>query len=146
MNAHDAILSAIVTALKATPALASGHVAEEASFDAQPETVTEAISVAMLGSRPQRMVLSGAPLDWATTVRVSCFARNDVAGAGGRASRALHAQVYQRLMSSPSLGGLARDIEPPALDTDTELLGTRMGVLHADYLVLHSSTSLSLDA
>jgi len=147
MNAHDAIVGAIVAALLAGPALASGRVSEEANFDELPESVNLAVSVAMLGSDP-RMVLLGAtaPIEWRTTVRVLCFARSDTAGASGRASRELHAAVYARLMADQTLGGLAMAIDVPTLSADTSLIGTRMGVLSADYVIHHRTASTSLDA
>ena len=146
MNAHDAIVSAIVSALLASPPLAGGRVAEEAAFDALPEGVAQAISVAMVRSLAQAVLVGGgAPIDWRTTVRIQCLARADAAGAGGRASRALHAQVYARLMADPTLGGLAGFIEPPALASDTELLGSRLGALTADYVVSHRTSATALD-
>ena len=147
MNVHDAIVGAIVAALLASPALAAGRVSEEADFDQLPEGVDQAVSVAMLGSDPATALLGAtAPIDWRTTVRVLCFARADTAGAGGRASRALHAAVYARLMADQTLGGLAMWVEPPTLSTDTALIGTRMGVLSADYVIRHRSSNTSLEA
>ena len=147
MNTHDAIVGAVVAALLAAPALAGGRVTEEADFDQLPEAVDQAVSVAMLSSEP-RMILVGAtaPIDWRTTVRVLCFARVDTAGASGRASRALHAAVYARLMANQTLGGLVMSIDPPTLSSDTALIGTRMGLLSADYVIHHRSSSTSLDA
>ncbi len=146
MNAHDAIVAAIVAALLAGPALAGGRVSEEADFDQLPQGVDQAVSVAMLNSEPRAILLgASAPIDWRTTVRVLCFARVDTAGAAGRASRALHAAVYARLMADQSLGGLVSQIEPPTLASNTELIGTRMGVLSADYVIHHRSSSTSLE-
>ena len=146
MNAHDAIVAAVVAALLAAPALAGGRVSEEADFDQLPESVDQAVSVAMLSSEPRAILLGAtAPIDWRTTVRVLCFARRDTAGASGRASRALHASVYARLMADQTLGGLASQIDPPVMSADAALIGTRMGVLSADYVIHHRSSSTSLE-
>jgi hypothetical protein len=146
MNAHDAIVAAIVSALTVAPALAGGRVADETNFDTVPDTVAEAIEVQFLGSDADAVLLSGNPVFWQTTVRISCFARRDAAGSAGRASRALHAQVYARLMADPTLAGKAGGIDPPRLRADLDRLDTRVGVLHADYVVHHNTAFESLDA
>jgi len=143
MNAHDEVVDALLAALLAAPALAGGRVQEEASFDLIPESVSAAVSLTFMGSQAELVVLDGAPLSWRTGVRISCFARHDAAGQGGRASRALHAQVYARLMASPAVRALGQ-IDPPRLNSDTELAGSRMGLLHADYIVTHRTAADAL--
>lgn len=146
MNAHDSIINALLAALKASPALAAGRVEEEANVDIMGEGINEAISVEFVASRPSEILLSGAPVDWSTRVRISCAARHDGMTAAGRSSRALHAQVYQRLMADPTLGGVCDHIGPPQLTAEGALIGSRLGLLHADYLIQHRSNGTTLDA
>lgn len=142
MNGHDALIAAVVAVLSAAPTLAV--VRDESNFDPLPDSVPRAIQVTFMGSDPEMVALSGAPIDWATKVRISCYARRDASTGGERASRALHAQVYQRLMQEPTLGGVVSFIEPPRLRADIDLLDTRIGVLHAEYLVRHRTDFASL--
>lgn len=146
MNAHDSIINAILAALRQSPALAAGRIEEEGSIDALPESAAEAITVDFVASRPSEILLSGAPVDWSTRVRISCMARHDGMTAAGRSSRALHAQVYQRLMADPTLGGVCYHIVPPQLTSEGALIGSRLGLLHADYVIQHRSNGTTLDA
>ncbi|MBA4341152.1 MAG: hypothetical protein C0423_03245 [Methylibium sp.] len=145
MNAHDAVIDAILAAIKQSPALAGGNVAEEVDFDLLPQDTSAGISVELVRSLPSEVVLSGAVVDWATQVRISCAARSDGRTAAGRASRALHAQVYQRLMADPSLGGVVDNIGQPRLTSEAALIGSRLGVLHADYTFQHRSDGATLE-
>lgn len=145
MNAHDTVIDAILAALRQAPVLAGGNVAEEVDFELLPQEMAAGINVEFVRSLPNEVQLSGAPIDWVTQVRISCLARSDGRTAAGRASRVLHAQVYQRLMAEPTLGGLVAHIEPPRLASETALIGTRMGVLHADYTLQHRSDGTTLE-
>ena len=145
MNAHDAVIDAVLQALRAGQPLAGGRIDEEGSFDPMTSPENEAISVEFIRSMPKEVLLSGHPVDWITQVRISCLARSDGRTAAGRASRVLHAQVYQRLMADPTLGGAVDLIEPPRLSSETALIGSRMGVLHADYTLQHRSDGATLE-
>ena len=145
INAHDAIVDAVLAALRASPALADGQISDAVDFTALPEDVPKAIVVAMLASDPARGDIAGAPTDWRTTVRLDCYARSDKAVNGSRASRVLHSQAYSRLQADPSLGGVAFDIDEPALTADAELFGSRLGCLLATYTVSHRTKARSLE-
>jgi hypothetical protein len=131
---HDAVVAAIVNALLASPALAGGVVDDETNFDELPTTVNEAIRVTLLDSLPSKTY---GQVSWTSTVRIACGARNDKAGAEGRASSRLAAAVYARLMADQTLGGLAEGIDQPRMRPDLSLLGTRVGVLNLDFPVRH---------
>lgn len=146
MNAHDSIINAILAALRQSPALAAGRIEEEGSIDALPESAAEAITVDFVRSAAREVVASGWPVDWNTQIRISCMARNDGMTAAGRSSRALHAQVYQRLMADPTLGGVCDHIGQPQLTAEGALIGSRLGLLHADYVIQHRSNGTTLDA
>lgn len=145
INAHDAIVDAVLAALRASPALADGQISDSVDFTSLPEDVSKAIVVGMLSSDPARGAIAGAPTDWRTTVRLDCYARSDKAVNGSRASRVLHSQAYARLQADPSLGGVAFDIDEPTLTADSELFGSRLGCLLATYTVSHRTRARSLE-
>lgn len=138
MNAHDAIVDAVLLALRTSPAVTAGPIDEELDPEAVAEGGTEAVSVALTDSDPVDAQMNGAPVDWRSTVTIECYAVRDKRRmALGRASRALHARVYARLMQDPSLGGAAMYLGPPRLTVDTDQADTRVGCCIATYAVLH---------
>ncbi|MCV2365535.1 hypothetical protein LNV23_18965 [Paucibacter sp. DJ1R-11] len=145
ITAHDDIIAAILAALRAEPGLAAARIEEEASWDLLPESALSAVSVAFMGSTPEQVLLSGQPIDWVTGVRISCLHRQDSAGTAGRASRGLHGLVYARLMSDITLGGRAQEVSLQRMTSDTEFMGSRIGVLHADYRIQHRSDGATLN-
>jgi hypothetical protein len=139
---HDAIVKAIVDALLVAPALASGNVDDDIEFDELVDAVTEAVAVELLDSQPVSAVYGR--VDWRSIVRVACYARNDKPGANGRASSQLGATAYARLMTAPTLGGLAEGIEQPRLSRDKALRNKRAGVTYLDFPVRHVTTARAL--
>lgn len=134
---HDAIVKAIVAACLTPTALAGGNVSEETTYSELPEGTTQAIEVSLLDSQPLRVAYG--KVEWQTTVRVACKARDDRMGATGRASSLIGADVYQRLRTEPTLGGLADAIDPPRISPDINFQATRLGVLNLDFPVRHST-------
>lgn len=145
MNAHDAIVAAVTARLRQAPAIAA-DILEEAEVDPVPESMDAAVVVAFVGSSPLRVVMRGNPVDWSTRVRIECYARADGRSlAAGRASRALHAQVYARLMADHTLGGAAIDISEPTLQADPDRSSTEVGCLVAEYDITHRTAARTLD-
>ncbi len=141
-TAHDALVDAMLAALRATPVIVDGQVVEEADLDAMPEGTAADISLELIGSQPG--AVQYGQVAWDTTIRVSCRARRNATSAAGRAARAVHAAAYARLMADRTLGGLAETLRPPRLTTETATLATRVGVVHADYLIAHKTPLGSL--
>jgi|CXWL01.1.fsa_nt_gi hypothetical protein len=146
MNAHDAILSAVLTALRLPTPVTTGSIEEEIDAADMPEGQTEAISVALVVSVPRAVAINGAPVDWVTDLAIDCAARTDGRTAAGRASRALHAAVYARLMADTTLGGAASYIGEPQISQDQALLGTRIGRTSGLYTVHHRTAAGTLEA
>lgn len=136
---HDAIVKAIVAACLTSPALAGGNVSDETTYSELPEGTAQAIEVSLLDSQPLRVAYGR--VEWQTTVRVACKARDDRMGTNGRASSLLGADVYERLRTEPTLGGLADGIDPPRISPDINFQATRLGVLNLDFPVRHSTDS-----
>ena len=141
---HDAIVDAVIDALGTAPALASGQIHDFDAFETLPEGIDAALVVGMLYSEPSARRYS--KIDWATTVRVSCMSRYNRPTLGNRRSAELAGQVFARLMTVQTLGGLAETIDPPRITADSQLLGSRTAVLHCDYVVKHKTDSMSITA
>lgn len=148
MNAHDAIIDAVLDLLQQAPAVTTGTIGEDVEVETLPESTIEAVCVSIVGSDPEAPApLLGAPVDWTTTVQIECYARRDGRGTAGRASRALHARVYQRLMAGNPLGQVipGADLRQPSIRTDQQVLETRTGVTVGLYPVSHRTGNNTLD-
>ena len=149
MSAFDQLVSTVLALLMQAPAVTSGLIGEDVDLASLPETTEEAISVSLSGSDPQdATVLLGAPVDWITAVQVECYARRDARSAAGRASRALHGKVYQRLLTGNPVGAaiVGADVRQPSIRTDQQVLDTRTGVTVAVYPVLHRTVGGTLNS
>jgi hypothetical protein len=144
VTAIDAVLSAVLASLRAQPPIAGGRVYEDGDIDELPETVDTALVVGLESAQPREIVLSTAPLQWTTVVRVECFARRSGRRGAVLPATELHAQAHQRLMSDPTLGGVAGGLELVRLAVDRELAATRAAVLVAFYAIEHRSTADTL--
>ena len=147
MNAVDAITAAALVALRAGPALC-GAIDEDVDTEAVPEGTTELINVRHETSTPvNRAAIRGNPVEWQTDIVVEAYARGDSPQPGtGRASRALQARVYARLLAEPSLGGVAIDLLPGPIGTDSDRVDRRLGCCAATYTVIHRTGAATLDA
>lgn len=150
MNAHDAIIDAVLATLRAEPPVTDGPIAEDIDAGTIPEDATECISVSLDTSDPDRISLTGYPVNWTTDIVIECYARadgrRDGALTAGRASRALHQRVHARLMADPGLGGRAMDLRPPRIRSDRDQADTRLGCCIATYSALHRTAAASLEA
>jgi hypothetical protein len=134
----DAIVAAMVTALKGNTSLAGVTITDETTFEELPTGINEAIRVTLLESLPLNRAYGG--VDWSSTVRLACMARSDKAGVDGRSSSRLGAQAYLTLMAAPTLGGLAIGIDEPRIQPDMNFYTTRTGTLNLDFPVKHRTT------
>jgi hypothetical protein len=143
--AFDAVLQAFLTALRATPSLAAGHVLEADTFDGIPQEYSQAIVVGMDSAVPSELVLSGAPLDWGTVIRVDCMSRGDARATDGtRPSSTLFAAAHARLVADQTLGGVAGSVELLRVTLAGDIADTTLGVLSAFYRITHRSTGDTL--
>ena len=145
MNAHDAVIDAVLKALRLGPAVTNGLIDEDIDADEVPEEAQEVVSVAMAASTPARGAILGHPIDWRTEVAVTCFARSDGRTPAGRASRALHAKVFARLTQDPTLGGVAFYVEEPDITAERDPKDTRLGSCTGIYPVSHRTAARTLE-
>lgn len=114
ISAQMALCHAVRDALLASPPLADGNVVANRRRP-MPASVTRQIFVYLQDSLPERGAIRGAPIDWRTTIRVECLARDDGPVDADTAADALAVEVYARLLADMSLGGRAYDLEPSAM-------------------------------
>jgi hypothetical protein len=145
MNAHDSIVDAVLGALRDPLPITRGLIDEDIDEAAVTEEVAEAVSVSLVTSSPNTGVILGHPVDWASEVTLTCFARTDGRTSSGRASRTLHASAYARLMADPTLGGKAFDIREPSLVVERDGQDTRVGACIATYIIEHRTAARSLE-
>jgi len=142
--AHSRVVSRIVEILRAEPALADGGV-HRFLARAVAREVKYTIVVRKDGSTPQdRATIEGHPVDWITNIAIECYARADGEESPDEASDRLFAQVYERLMADPTLGGLVDNVEDPTLAWDTDDGERRAGCTIAIFPVRHRTTARTL--
>lgn len=145
MNAHDAVVDAVLGLLRQAPAVTAGPIDEEQDLAAVGEQHAEAISVRVERSTPARQTLAGQRVRWTSDLVLECFARSDGRTPAGRASRLLHARAYERLIAAPTLGGVAFDVQPPSITIDADPAVRRHATLSAVYRVLHDTQAATLE-
>jgi hypothetical protein len=147
--AQDAIIAAVVAALKQAPAIAGGNVFEDDELDGLPENIDLAVSVGLGVSEVQRKYMGvAAPLWWVSLVRVTTLSRRDGRNSQGeRPSRALQHDVLTRLAQDPFLGGLVSDFRIQSIrPSDPERWATNLGAVDAVYVAEHRSAFNGLAA
>lgn len=143
MNAHQAVVRAVVDRLKADPALADE--VNRARRRPIEEGVQTAVNVYFAGSLPQRGAIRGAPIDWQTIVRFECLARGSFDQTPDEVALELHAKAWERLMGDQSLGGLAMDMVPGQVDTDDDELDSPIGCAVGTVQIVHRTASNTLE-
>lgn len=113
-------VTAVMQALQAAPAVA-GSVGR-VQLRPVAKSVASAVVVRPVASSVLESSLPGAPIAWATTVAVECYAR----AAGVSPDVAVDPvvqSVYARLMADTSLGGAVNLIEPQDIAFDFDVDG-----------------------
>lgn len=121
-GAHIALRDAIVTALKATPALAGGRVEKRRRSQPMPQGVVEEVRVWLHNSDGKRARVDGLVYEWQTVMAVHCLARDSAGVDAETRVDALAREVSARVLGSGRLGGLAMDIELGRLTWEGEEL------------------------
>lgn len=144
MNTHDAVVDAVLAALRRSPAITSGPIEEDTDADLLPEGTREAVIVSLVDSDPLEQYTNR--VTWRSRVAINCHVQKDGRTNAGRASRELHARVYARLMEDRTLGGAVVDVAEPRIRQDSAQADTRMGACTGTYPVQHNTSAGSLQA
>jgi hypothetical protein len=147
MSAHLAIQAAIVAALTAAPAVASGNVKANTT---RPVAASSnlAVVVRMTQSRADTPQILGGPYDWTTSFQVECLARASSGSADPVAAvDALLELVWARLSALNTTGLGVYDVRmQPAIDWEVDDAETPVAAATVSLLVNHRTTSTSLAA
>ena len=122
MSMVNALVAAVVDALKAAPAVSPR--VERARLRAVPASAGTAVVVRPLGSEVlDDELLTGRPYVWITSLAVECYARAPQGTSPDVAVDALLEAVYARLLQSPTMGGVATALQPQAITYDYDVDG-----------------------
>lgn len=135
------IVSAVIDALKASPAVCSRI--DRARTTEVPEQDTEAVSVQWSQALPAQGAINGAPIDWRSRITVECFARS-IRDSGDVAVDPLLGRVYDRLADDPTLGGLIGDLMIAGIEAENSAEGKKTGWVCLTYIADHRTSNSTL--
>lgn len=139
ISAQMALCHAMRTVFLATPPLADGNVVANRRRP-MAAAVDRQIFVYLQDSLPARGAIRGAPVDWRTTIRVECLARDSGPVDADVAADAMAVEVYARVLADPSLGGLAFDLEPSAMGCTGDEADTSLSATQFLFTVSHTTS------
>lgn len=138
ISRHMALCHAMRDLFLASPTLADGNVVANRRRP-MPAAVGRQIFVYLQDSVASRGAINGAPLDWRTTIRVECLARDAGPVDADAAADAMAVEVFARLLADPSLGGRAYDVEPTAMGTTGDEADSTLSATQFLFTVLHTT-------
>ena len=122
MSMVNVLVTAVVDALKATPAVSPR--VERVRLRALPASAGTAVVVRPIASDVLDAELpTGHPYAWTTQLAVECYARAPQGTAPDAAVDALLESVYARLMANATLGGAATVLQPQGISYDYDVDG-----------------------
>ena len=122
MSMINAVVTAVVDALKAPPAVSPR--VERVRLRALPASAGSAVVVRPIASDVlDAELLTGHPYAWTTQLAVECYARAPQGTAPDVAVDALLEAVYARLLKDPTLGGAVAVLQPQAITYDYDVDG-----------------------
>ena len=122
MSMVNGLVTAVVDALKATPAVSPR--VERVRLRALPASAGTAVVVRPIASDVLDAELpTGHPYAWTTQLAVECYARAPQGTAPDAAVDALLESVYARLMANATLGGAATVLQPQGISYDFDVDG-----------------------
>lgn len=138
---HQTIVTAAVALLTAGTPLCGGRVYEGREYHLA-STDASQIRVFLDESIPSAREITGAPVDWTTTVvNVIKSRRTSGATSAEQAADAIWVDVWARVMADQSLGGLVAMLDPQAVIRDRDEADTDLAVFTWRYIVQHRTSS-----
>ena len=144
-SAQFCLVGALAELLRAEPALADGRVYRSRAR-AIGVDMPRAVVVRIERSTSTLADVIGGPTTWASLIHIECYARASGAAPDAEAD-ALAVSVFDRLATSPTLGGAAMSVEPLAGDTlgwDVDELDSKLACITAKFVVMHQTTGRTL--
>lgn len=142
------VYDALVNALKASPALADGHIKDMDSTNRpMPSDVDAQIRVSLDQSEPSYVIGGNAPVDWTTRVRVECTARSVSGGLSAfRAATALAGQVQGRVLADTTLQNMVEQVDPAPMQWAEDEADTSLVACQAIFNLVHRTAHADLTA
>lgn len=142
---HLAVRDAVAALLQAAPSLVNVRVFENRDYRLPAEQAV-GIWVFRESSEPARGAIYGAPIDWATRLRVVVKARSTPQAATAEvAADTVATAAYAAVMANQQLGGLASDLEAGPITWLQEEAETNVAVCEMEFTAQHRTTSNTLE-
>jgi hypothetical protein len=141
-TAFAQIVTAIINALKATPAVCP--LIDRARATVVPDSAEKAVSVEWTQTLPETGAIAGAPIDWQTRLTIECLARS-VKDSGDVAVDDLLSAVVERLALDTTLGGLVGDLRIVGIEAENTAEAKKTGWVRLTYIADHRTTNSTLN-
>jgi len=141
ISQHSLIAAAVVDALKALPAIASGRIFRSRTRQIS-SSDTNGVVVRLVRSSSADPEMMGGRTQWKTLISIECYGRGNHEVPESGADEVVVA-VFERLASNPTLDGLAMDLAPfdgSTLEWDFDEMDTTMCSITAHFVVTHQTT------
>lgn len=145
-TAHRAVRDALVALLEAAPALADGGVKANRRRPMAAQHTAQ-VFVFLEDALPTLGGILGAPIDWATRLRVECVARSTPGGTTAEdAADDLARAVFARVQQDITLGGLCMDCVPQGMVWTEDEVDAQLAACQLMFQAMHRTTDDSIAA
>lgn len=141
MTAFATVVAAMVSALQSAPAVSPQVF--RARMRPLAEQHSTAVVVRIQDAQAQRFAIQGAPVDFATTIAVECYARSATQDADVAVDQLL-SDVYAKLAADTTLGGLVQDLFAASLAYDFDVDAERTACVTVTYQVQLRTANLTI--
>lgn len=141
---HLQVRDAVADAIEALPLFAGAKVVRNGRRPV-PQGTQARVFVFLSNAASTPFAIRGAPVNWITGVRVELVARDVPGTEAESAVDQLLQQVYARLESQPSLGGLAMDLNVTNLEWGEDEADTTVASCSLSVQVQHRTGTATLN-
>lgn len=141
-TAFSSIVGAMVAALETAPAVSNQVYRTRLRPLAKQHS--DAAVVRFVSSQPSMGAITGAPVDWVTSIAVECYARTTTT-TPDQAVDNLLAAIFAKLMSDTTLGGLCADLFPTDVMAEFDTDGEQTACITLHLEVHHRTSNLILE-
>lgn len=143
-GAFPSLVTAVKAALAADPAVCPNLYVNRRRAVAANQAA--AITVRLDTATSDPGAIDGAPVDWSTRIAIECYARAGDDEAALQAAHDLAAAAWARVMTDPTLGGLASGVTPDGAEWDFDNTGDALACQILNLTVLHTTAAHNLES
>lgn len=136
---RESILAAIAAALAGTTGVSTRIY--RSRVEAIPRDESPAILIEPLQDVPSDLSMSGTPLQWILTIRITVVARGDIPD---QAADPTVLSLHSKMMADVTLGGLAQDIQPGNVLFSLEGADSAAGTTACEYNIAYRTQYANL--